>query len=85
MVTGVKRLRVNALFECGLGKLFKVYLYPPPSPKKKNIFYIFFLCEKGHSLEVHCTNIQRKRFIIKYEIIHFNVKGLRGDYPIVPQ
>ena len=32
---------------------FKVYLYPQ----------IIFVMWKGHTLEVHCTNIQSKRFI----------------------
>ena len=44
---------------CDFGMLrVKVYLYPI-----KEIFFFFFDMWKGHILEVHCTNIQRKRFI----------------------
>ena len=42
----------------------------------KNMFYMW----KRHNLEVHWTNIQRKGSSSN-EIIHFKVKGLRGDYP----
>ena len=42
------------IHKCKPGSDLKVYLYP------KNMFLI---CEKGHSLEVHCTNIQWKNFI----------------------
>ena len=43
------------------------------------------LYTKGHRLEVHCTNIQCKKCSSRIEIIHFKVKGLRGDYPNISQ
>ena len=52
----------------------EIPLYKVPVPQK------YVNMWKGHHLEFHCTNIQRK-CLSSNKIIHFKVNSLRGDYP----